>query len=323
MKWFYPSWNGDFRIEPDGDGTVLIMVQPTSYELQLLERAGVLFKEKGWWKGEKLWNKDKKWFGKARQQRVNLAAPMTEVGPELTALLKGGEQTVTAIAFSDGRVETITGTDTKSAKALKEKLGPYREEAKKAETPLAPTAIEKPKPEPKAAATVKRGTMCCPNCMPGAIEPATECLLAFLDEQQHEDWARERNLIAYGGTSGHAYLIAHRHSPIARQQTKICFDLDDELVLHFHDHTVPPEEEVLAAKLILEHHEEWLRNEAACAGIPGVSGGSGMRDLGLASDIFRIWNHEAFKNPFGDLGDGLEDTAFTDQIGQVLRVLDG
>lgn len=319
MKWFYPSWNGDFRIEPDGDGTVLIMVQPTTYELTLLDRAAVLFREKGWWKGEKLWNKDKKWFGKARTQRVNLTASMTEVGPELTSLLKGGEQTVTAIAFADGRVETVTGTDTKSSKALKEKLGPYRQDAAKPEKKPEPEkAIEKKKDEPKAAATVKRGTMCCPECMPGAIEPATEVLLTFLDEQQHADWARERNLIAYGGTSGHAYLIAHRHTAIARQQTKICFDLDDEIVLHFHDHTVPPEEEVLAAKLILEHHEEWLRNEAACAGIPSVTGGKAVR-LFPAHDINQIWNAEAFKNPFGDSGDGIADSMFTDRIGQVLR----
>ena len=35
-------------------------------------------------------------------------------------------------------------------------------------------------------------------------------------------------------------------------------------MLHFHDNSVPPEEEVLAAKLILEHREPWLRNEATC-----------------------------------------------------------
>ena len=43
---------------------------------------------------------------------------------------------------------------------------------------------------------------------------------------------------------------------------KICYDIDDRCVLHFHDWTVPPEEEVLATKLILEHREAWLRNEA-------------------------------------------------------------
>jgi hypothetical protein len=65
-------------------------------------------------------------------------------------------------------------------------------------------------------------------------------------------------------------------------------------VVHFHDRRVPPEEEVLAAKLILEHAEPWLRNEAT------------------------LWSAGAmiFKNPFGNGMDGVEDATFTQRIGQ-------
>jgi hypothetical protein len=99
-----------------------------------------------------------------------------------------------------------------------------------------------------------------------------------------------------GGLTGHRYILAHRQSEIAAYNTKMCFDLDDGQILHFHDNSVPPEEEVLAAKLILEHREPWLRNEATTFGA-------------------RV----KFKNPFGDLGDGTESTMLVSEIGRVLR----
>ena len=139
-------------------------------------------------------------------------------------------------------------------------------------------AIEKKKPE--KAATVKRPTPSCPQCYVDATEPATEVLLSFLDEEQHHQWSKDRSMIVTGGLTGHRYLIAHRHSEKAARAGKICYDIDDGGVLHFHDHSVPPEEEILATKLILEHREPWLRNEATCLGMtstgmymPGGCGG--------------------------------------------------
>jgi hypothetical protein len=105
-------------------------------------------------------------------------------------------------------------------------------------------------------------------------------------------------LVAKGGITGHRYLLAHRHTPTAIKIGKICYDLDSENPLHFHDWTVPPEEEVLAAKLILEHREPWLRNEATFFG-------------GYFSAGFK-----RFKNPFGDGGDGVPDSSFTSQFGR-------
>jgi hypothetical protein len=128
--------------------------------------------------------------------------------------------------------------------------------------------------------------------MPGAIKPATEVLLSFLSPEQHEQWMRERAILVEGNLSGHQYLIAHRNSPIAQRVGKICFDVTDQEVIHFHDWSVPPEEEVLAAKLIMEHAEPWLRNEA-------TTFTSSLR----------------YKNPFGNGGDGVETSMFMNGLG--------
>jgi hypothetical protein len=285
MKWFFPSWNGDFRLEKQGDDqTALVMVSPTAHELEILGVLAKSFREKQWWAGEKLWQAEGEPYRDQPSQRVTLAAPIDKVAPLVTKLMKPGKQTLTAVVFKDGLVETVEGATSPS---------------------MADLAVAASK-EGVVAATVKRLTPCCPECIPGSIGPAREVLLSFLSKEQHDDWAKHRYLIAYGSLSGHPYLLAHRHSRLAQQQGKICRDLDDDRILHFHDWSVPPEEEVLAAKLILEHREPWLRNEATLAGIP----------TGFA---YSDWS--AFKNPFGDGMDGTLDASFTTLIGTGLAML--
>ena len=104
-----------------------------------------------------------------------------------------------------------------------------------------------------------------------------------------------------GGVTGHRYVIAHRHSSPAVSWGKITFDRDDEIVIHFHDNSVPPEEEVLAAKLILESpHEAWLRNEATAFG---------------GTDVL--------KNPFGGVMDGVADASLMSSLGMLTNGLAG
>ena len=276
MKFYLPSWNGDFRLEADGEGgTWLIVHDPTPHEQKILGTFLDQVEAKKW-----LTNPDRLRALGATDARVLISAPLAKVSKILIKLARPEKQTLTAVSFSDGKLSVIEGADD----AAVEKISDAVEKAAATETPETPAK----------AASVKRPTPCCPDCEVGAVGPASEVLLAFLNAEEHETWARERAIVVTGGLTGHRYVLAHRQSEIAAYNTRMCFDLDDGQILHFHDNSVPPEEEVLAAKLILEHREPWLRNEAT------LLGGENLK----------------FKNPFGDLSDGTESAAFMSEIGR-------
>ena len=322
--WYFPSWNGDVRIEThpdDQEKTLVTIIEPTNDELRVLKALAVLFGEKGWMNKRKtIWNPR----GNKDRQETTIHAPLLDIGLYMIGHLKPGIATLTAVKLEDGSVtakataekgfmawlnsflgkakgdEKIAGVGElaellESAASLPEQanLSPHQREAPE------PKKEEETKPaKTEKAATVKRPTPSCPKCMPGAIEPANEVLQSFLTEEQHELWAKDRAIVVRGGITGHRYLVSHRHGRHAIKAGKICFDLDDLGVLHFHDNSVPPEEEVLATKLILEHREPWLRHEATCLG--------GDFDF-------------VFKNPFGGGGDGVPDSQLTGEVGNFLR----
>ncbi len=318
--WYCPSWNGDWRLEPEPNDparTRITVVKPTLFELQQLAQLAKPFGDKGWLDAKgcaKLVSKPGLF---SRQgHHVTLNAPLPVVGPLVTALLQPGPAILTAVRFTDGHIEVCETAKADPGSALPTAgpipgpadgstpiPEPYRTPSPVPALPAASTAgpptvaTLAAKPDADKAVTVKRPTPCCPPCYVDAIGPATEVLLSFLDEEQHASWAQHRAFIAYGGLSRHRYLLAHRHSPTAAAQERIAFDLDDGREMHFHDWTVPPEEEVLAAMLILQHREPWLRNEATALG-PG--------------------RRHVFKNPFGDGGDGVADSSWTWQLGAQL-----
>jgi hypothetical protein len=281
MKWYIPSWNGDLRLEPDPDNdqrTLLTIHKPTADEERILALIGVEALKQKW---AEAWPETGKPGIFRRKVKVVLDATLETVGPVVSKIMKPGPAVLSCITFKDGKVLTCSGT-------LQE-LQAISQEA----------AAAPPENPPVAAATVKRPTPSCPDCIPGSVEPASEVLLAFLNAEEHDRWSKLRQIVVIGGLSGHRYLLAHRHTPRAIAQTRICYDLDDKYVLKFHDWSVPPEEEVLASKLILEEREPWLRNEATFFG---------------KTDI-------AFKNPFGGFGDGTWDTRMMERIGQKLQSL--
>ena len=286
MRWFFPSWNGDFRLERITDSTTMLsIVQPTAAELQVITHIEALAKKKGWCDEKvQFWKKP---YRKKATRHTKLDVSINEIGPMLVKKLKPGEQTLTAVRFSNDRIEIIEGADV-DLSAIEKTV----EAEEKAAKP----------PKPKAAASVKRPTPSCPDCYVDAVGPATDTLLAFLSDEQHEQWREHRAIIVYGNLSGHRYILAHRHTELAAQFGKICWDADDNAQMKFHDNSVPPEEEVLAAKLILEHRESWLRNEATTFGVA----------LGVGS----LERREKFKNPFGDFSDGIPDTLFTSEVGR-------
>lgn len=299
MRWFVPSWNGDVRLTPSGkDRTVLTVEEPTPDEREALKAIGAVLIEKGWCE-----DVTPTWVARTiEKEQLVIRAPIEEVGPVVVGLLRPGPAVLTAVRFSNGRVLT-TSDGPAGMEAIAEAVREEEERKTEPETYRSQGGkkpVELAKPKAEAAATVRRPTPSCPQCIPGSVDPAREVLLAFLDEQEHEQWSKERAIIVRGGLSGHRYLLAHRHSPRAQYWGRMCFDIDEDLVVHFHDWRVPPEEEVLAAKLILEHREPWLRNEATMLGC--------MRA-----------NAMIFKNPFGGGMDGVPDSYFTSRIGSFLR----
>lgn len=354
MRWFSPSWNGDHRLETveEGKSCRLVVWDATPHELELLGRfladlktGGHVGKDTPIPEKELLipapigivapllirhtQPKDRtitavryeggqveviEGTGKALTEIAVRAEPpkVEPVGPDAKPVVirwaKDDDPSVEAArkAFGDltSRGYTAFKTDEKDEKRGNP-VRTFRRDAESYVLVVVPEEEKKPEPEKKedkgkaeAAVSTKRATPCCPQCMPGAIKPATEVLLTFLDEQQHKDWAKHRTIEVVGGTTGHRYLISHRHGKNGQRWGRICWDADDRDVLHFHDSSVPPEEEVLGAMLVMEHREHWLRNEATC--------------LGSFTDVL--------KNPFGDLGDGMESTNFTASIGEAARV---
>jgi len=275
--WFVPSFNGDFRLTVGDDETTskLLVMAPTPHEIQLLN--GFLSKaHKKKWTSELLSADDTN-----DTRTIHLSAPLSKTGPLLVRATKPADRTLTAVSFKDGRLEVA--------------------ETGALETLVMKAAEDKDAKEAKAV-SVARPTPCCPKCEVGSIAPARDVLLSFLSAEEHADWAEHRAIIVRGGKSGHRYLLAHRRSPTAARLGKICYDLDDHFVLHFHQTEVPPEEEILATKLILEHREPWLRNEATC--LLQTKDGR-WHDLGFMH----------YKNPFGDITDGRSDAAITALFG--------
>lgn len=288
MKVYLPSWNGDIRLTADhgAEDSLLILTEPTPNERIMVGTFLRFAQKKGWWEGD-VPAEGKPYSGKELELKIR--APIAKTSGVLIQIGRPKDRTLTAIKFSSGKMETIEGSTLQAREAIEDALA----RAKKEED-------EKKEKEAKAA-SVKRPTPSCPQCLPGAIGPASEVLLSFLSESQHEQWARERAILVEGHLSGHRYLVAHRNSEIAQKVGRICYDVDDEKVVHFHDWSVPPEEEVLAAKLIMEHAEPWLRNEATV--------------LGGGTDVY--------KNPFGNGGDGVESAIFAQKIGSDLLRLMG
>jgi hypothetical protein len=313
--WYFTSHNGDFRLQPHPDHPEycqLSVTRPTADERHMLSLLQDAFATRDWLaEDDRTALVRSSWW---RTQRITIRASIVEVGPVVLAIVKPGKNVLTAIRSADGTIEVCETSELAAPPEPKEDAAPKTDEPKPTAKADEPKADAKPetKPEPKAkelaakpdakaAATVRRATPCCPDCyVDDAVEPATEVLLSFLTPEQHRTWAASRYVVVRGQLTGHRYLLAHRHSPIATANKRIGYDLDDDAVMHFHDWSVPPEEEVLGAMLVLGHREPWLRNEATCLGRLG-------RD-------FRY----VFKNPFGGGMDGVPDSIFTQNIGSAL-----
>jgi hypothetical protein len=243
--WYRPSFCGDFRLEATGERScVLVAENPTPSEVKIL---GVLLK------GARAsgWCSDVQGISLVGKSEVPLMASVDVVGRGIFA--GGGEPLgvvgpVLITAFSEGGKITSVW-DTTEEKQL-------------------PDA---PKKGGKAVTTRKprrgRSTGDCPESL------ASEVLQAFSTPEQWAQWECGGAMIIHGGLTGRRYRLAHRKRHVQTgNQVAVAVGLDDRdrynygsmpaPVLAF-DWMLPPPEEVLSIKLVLEHREHWLRNKGS------------------------------------------------------------
>ena len=244
--WAIPSWAGDFRFE-EKDGALLLTVKdPTAGEQEALRRWTKVAEKRGWVTAASAGTLRQ---GISVEMRLEPDVTLADAAAEMARLLNYKRAgVITAFAFADGQVRVT------------EALG--AEKLPKWARTTAPAEV-KPAEAPVKAVTVARPSLSCPECPgPASLEKrnmACEVLWEFLDAEQRKEWLADRAITTFGGLTGHCYRIAARDTEEARGRGRTAFDLDDRVILHNYHLTVPPEEEVLTVKLMLEHRENWLR----------------------------------------------------------------
>jgi len=237
-NWHIPSWTGDFelqRVEGEDSKCKLVVEDPTPAEQAKL---GKFLRRCRQYK----WIDDLAGIANEGRTELKIGSGIAKCGKYLVDETMPDRGRLTAIRSKSGTLVLVTTSDDPN-------------EAEKVEEAAS-------KPEAETAVTAKRPTKCCPHPIEGPLVRSSKVLRKFCTPRQWSDWCEKGWLIAYGHLSGHAYRIVHRHHPAAAVQGKICWDLDDSQVLHAHDNSVPPAEEVLTFKLILENIEPWLRCRA-------------------------------------------------------------
>lgn len=218
--WYVPTDRGDIRLEPADGGSILEITSPSTSERATLDRFVTTCRERGWLKEVSPYGSE------TRTQRIVLAQSVVELGPILAQA-----------AFQDDATWTATRSKTGAIKLVSE-----------------PAEVPK---ETVAAATFRPPARGCPAPEP-ANERASDVLRTFCSAGQWFEWERSRSLLAYGSRSGQPYRIYHRGEAHRRGLAYIVVAPTGTEVCVWQG-TVPAEEEVLAAKLAIEHRESWVR----------------------------------------------------------------
>lgn len=258
MNWYFPSFCGDFRLESNESDTQSLL---TTGDLTPLE-ASTMVK-----------------FLEVASKKEWVAA-----GVDLPLRGPGAIILHASVAEAGACLAEISGYKTKG------KLTVFKSERDELSATELITGSLVPQ-DTKAAVTVRRPTLCCPSPVQRPEDLRAEHVLeAFLPPEEVDRWHQTRAVRVRGGITGHLYNLAGRDTAQGQKQGRICFDMTDNRILHFHDSLRPPAEEVLAAWLILAFREPWLRNEATCMGA-------------------------RFKNPLGDIRDGTGDAGLSSLAG--------
>lgn len=218
--WFLPARCGDFRLTATDGGCLLSVEDPTTEDRARLAPFLRALVERGLLP-------ELPALLPGMRLSLPLAAPLRELGP-LLAAESGAADAWTAVACVGGIVRVL--------------------DAQKA--PSVPDDAE-------AAATVTPPRKGCPAPTP-ARRRASEVLATFCTPRQRAQFEAEGRLRACGSSSGRAYWVHHRDEAARRGLSRCVTEVATGAPVCAWDERVPPEEEVLALKLAIEHRERWL-----------------------------------------------------------------
>ena len=289
LTWYLPTFYGDIRLERKGDKLTLVHwdhLSPSEVEAMRLLRSHALTET---W-ARSCWATDFPLPTTTGVGTVELAASIAEVQKRLARALKPGRALVTAVRFTDGKVEEMREAEMAPEEGPSpSKPSPYREpaslpapekEPKTVAEQFAPNYEDQPNVAKEAiAVTVAQPMLGCPVPEFERAEiRATRVLEAFLDEEQIEDFRRRQQFVSVGADTGHRYLLTSRHARerMTRVDGRSLFDLDAAdnvypviidnydghrvhagnerihgLAICAHDWTVPAAEELLALHLFV------------------------------------------------------------------------
>ena len=198
------------------------------------------------------------------EQTFTLRAPISKVQGFLQKSLKPHRKQLSAVRFTNGRIEELTEStlrqiDTPPEPVVTDVAAAPEAPAKEEPKPQKPPKVEK-------AVTVSQPTLGCPAPDFDDVEiRATRVLKAFLTPEQIEDFNRRQQFIAIGADTGHRYLITSRHSKHAlaqHQSYRSLYDMDERVPFCVHDWEVPAPEELLGllVHVSIPGLERYVRN---------------------------------------------------------------
>lgn len=251
FKWYIPTFHGDMLLERVGPKeTTLRVFELTPTEEKALTALRSRALKKGL--GRKPWASEKDFAPVANAQyrtkaglTIKLDAKIEDVEAVLAKALKPTRNLLSAVRFTNGKIEEVRHT-------------------KDGVADLPSEPAKKPAEEIKAAVTAAKPAIGCPMpAFPEADVRASRVLEAFLEPDQIRDYRQYGAFTAQGVDSGHRYMICNRETP---QMLKACdgrqlYDLEEKRALCVHDWDVPPPEEMLELFLCLTlpGYEKFIR----------------------------------------------------------------
>lgn len=185
------------------------------------------------------------------EERGEIVVPesVVIVGGEIGDALHGDTKKLTAIRFSNGEVKVTREPVVPWYRRLMDKMsGVIRETT----TTLVPPEAVVQTPIPK------RG---CP--MPTMTDlreaKAAGVVRKFLIGQQIEDFNRRRAFLAVGSDTGTLYRVTSRWSPDV-EKYGVLYNIDQQRTICARNGRVPPSEEVLSMKFVVENIENAFLN---------------------------------------------------------------